>query len=139
MPERETPFLKRVRSVENPVPHLTGAAETIKRIIGIQRDLMLLDAEMKSARRARRLIQGVAGGGLLALSLLLGFFWILQGLHQAGWSPAALSLLAFAGFGIPGALLARAALATPATKGQSDVTPTAPLPRKSTPDARRRA
>ncbi|MCM2321887.1 MAG: hypothetical protein NDJ90_01350 [Oligoflexia bacterium] len=93
------------KPLKNPLPPLGGAAASLKKIIRLQRDLAVLDLEMRTLRQARRLAWGGAALTLAVLGVFHGFFWLFQWLQSSGWSPGALAALAFIGFGLPAAAL----------------------------------
>ena len=86
--------------IRNPFPHVREATDAATRIATLTRDLYVLNAELSAITQAKRMIALASGGIFVVVMLILGFFWITQGLRDAGWSPWALAVLVFAFFGI---------------------------------------
>jgi hypothetical protein len=95
----ESPLFQRLRELEDPRPHLSEAKDALGKILAVQKDLFLLDIEIRTMNQLKRLAYGVAAVLFLTLTLGMGFGWASWALHQRGWSPWILSLASLAIFG----------------------------------------
>jgi hypothetical protein len=95
----ESPLLEKLRALEDPRPHLNEAKDSLERMVSLQRDLFLLDVELRTLDQIKRFAYGIAAILSLELMFALGLGWISWGLYQRGWSPWVLSLCSFLVFG----------------------------------------
>lgn len=85
---------------KNPIPDILEASEAAARIISLQADLFMLNQELKTLRQLKKTLW--IGGSVMLMNVLLtlSFFWLGEGLHEAGWSPYVLAVTCAVFFGL---------------------------------------
>lgn len=91
--------------LESPFPPIAEATDAFAKIISIQKDLLILNAELKAWREFKRVMYGIGAILTLNLTLVLTFYWITIVLYQNGLPAWLLALLSFALFGFSTAIL----------------------------------
>ncbi|MFL5814179.1 MAG: hypothetical protein ACJ763_11430 [Bdellovibrionia bacterium] len=85
------------------ISDLREATRSISRIAILQRDLYVLNAELKAIVQAKRIACAVAGLIFLQLAIGLGLLWVGVILYRSGFSAGSVALLSFL---VPGAAAA---------------------------------
>jgi len=80
--------------------NLMEASDAAAKIISLQKDLFVLNQEIKTLRQIKRSLYLIASLICLVTLLILTFYWIGEGLHENGFSPFTLALLSALFFGL---------------------------------------
>lgn len=93
------------RKIENPIPYLTEAANAANSYVTARREHLVLSAEIRAKREAKRAAFGMGALIFANLTLFLFFLWITAQIHEAGVSSWVVALISLVGVGaISGAL-----------------------------------
>jgi apolipoprotein N-acyltransferase len=77
------------------ISDLREATRSISRIAILQRDLYVLNAELKAIVQAKRIACAIAGLIFLQIAFGLGLLWVGVILYRSGFSAGAVALLSF--------------------------------------------
>jgi membrane protein implicated in regulation of membrane protease activity len=77
------------------ISDLREATRSVSRVVMLQRDLTLANAELKAIIQAKRIACAIAGLALLQIALGLGLLWVGIILFQAGHSAGLIAALSF--------------------------------------------
>lgn len=86
--------------VKNPIPSFLEATDAAAKVIRLQRDLFLLDQELKTIRQIRRTLWLGLSVILMHLFLTFVFYWLGMALHEIGWSSISLAGISGLFFGV---------------------------------------
>lgn len=94
------------RKIQNPAPYLAEAANAASSYLGARREQLVLRAEIRAKREAKRAAYGMAALLFANLTLLLFFYWISYQIHEAGVSSWGVALISLAFLGAISAIFA---------------------------------
>lgn len=82
-----------VRNLENPLPHIVEAKDAALKIFTLQRELLLLDTELKAKERFQKVALLAASLVSLMVGLIFALFWCTIALRDRGWSAGSLAII----------------------------------------------